>query len=909
MDQLTDQFLKSCAGNRVDVVAGIWVEPGCLTPADLQQQLHQTLKDVERFKHWECITMWIIGNECETRPCACTDLSWTATTPAVARVHSADADDQGPGVSASLGQRLQLQGGHSRSRSGSTATSSNPSQYPQQQLEEQEQQQQQKGQMGWIQSGIDVLASGLSSAFSVATTTTTGLGQHEHHGHRHGRRSTSGSNGVSINGEHDHEAAVFLFLDRIAAGIKAVDPTRPVAICTADVGSDKATKFRALCRNVDVLGINSYGGAATLASRLVEQGFVGRYMLTEFGCRGQWECPSAPWGSPLEQPSTSKCVTSVEGYVGGVMPFMQRERAGSTSTPAAPASTGAVMGGAAVSSTSKKLPDAVNAAGHGVLGGRGTSKPLSMTTTSTASRPNINSDDGEETSKTVVERPTVFQSPTATDGRVPPTPPNSPVAITNDATSAAATTTTARRRGGVPAGNDSTLKLLQGVVATLATTSTTTSIPASGSGPAVSSASRASAAATAPSAPLPAAASTLQQPPTKPICIGAFAFYGGNKLEITPTWYSLLVDPIGCGPLATAEERLQALEPVADRIHTLRVLWRGAVPDIASVPRLLAAARIPTCTGIKAAVADDRDSAAHSAGPVVHGTTTTTAASKLTAAGLGHGGHMPGHVIPGGIFTRTTTSSGRNVRAGSASAPAASTAAAASYHVGISGVSSESTPYLSVKRGARLRLEALTAGPLGVGTSAASGLGFPAQLQSGAGAASTALPASASTSGNITAAVVTGGGSPYFVDWQIREDRSACLQGGGDVMALQPVNTGTNSLSLSLSSPAGYANAAAGASDGAGGVGGGGQRRSDSDPAADSSDDDGERERDLEVSNVSSSSHGVLRLWYSRRSPGLTADDIPVPARPGFYRIYAHVRLLNERGVATANIPLRVEGK
>jgi hypothetical protein len=92
-----------------------------------------------------------------------------------------------------------------------------------------------------------------------------------------------------------------------------------------------------------------------------------------------------------------------------------------------------------------------------------------------------------------------------------------------------------------------------------------------------------SAAAAAPAALSPA---LLQQwrASGQVVCVGAFAFYGGHKVEVTPTWYSLWT-PGG--------------EPAADRMAVLSWLWRGYAPDPRAVGEQLGSAFIPHIDGIR----------------------------------------------------------------------------------------------------------------------------------------------------------------------------------------------------------------------------------------------------------------------------------------------------------------------
>jgi hypothetical protein len=93
-------------------------------------------------------------------------------------------------------------------------------------------------------------------------------------------------------------------VEHLAREIKRIDPNHPVITVLADVTETKIAMLREYCPSLDALGINSYGGLATLGDRLRTLGWKKPYLVTEFGGYGWWDAPEAPWGSPLEPDST-----------------------------------------------------------------------------------------------------------------------------------------------------------------------------------------------------------------------------------------------------------------------------------------------------------------------------------------------------------------------------------------------------------------------------------------------------------------------------------------------------------------------------------------------------------------------------------------------------------------------------
>lgn len=95
------------------------------------------------------------------------------------------------------------------------------------------------------------------------------------------------------------------------------DPNHPATTVLADIWDDKMTSMRKLLTDIDVVGINSYGGCKSLAGRVRAYNPPWPYMLTEFGTVGtedsEWT-PWAPYGFPIERTSTEKADQYEEHY-------------------------------------------------------------------------------------------------------------------------------------------------------------------------------------------------------------------------------------------------------------------------------------------------------------------------------------------------------------------------------------------------------------------------------------------------------------------------------------------------------------------------------------------------------------------------------------------------------------------
>ncbi len=101
-------------------------------------------------------------------------------------------------------------------------------------------------------------------------------------------------------------AAVWSAVNNVASMAKKLDPNHPTMTIVAEVGGDRVKNVHRLCPDVDVLGINSYAGAASIPKRYKDAGGTRPYVLTEFGPPGSWESKKTAWNAPIELSSTEK---------------------------------------------------------------------------------------------------------------------------------------------------------------------------------------------------------------------------------------------------------------------------------------------------------------------------------------------------------------------------------------------------------------------------------------------------------------------------------------------------------------------------------------------------------------------------------------------------------------------------
>jgi hypothetical protein len=107
---------------------------------------------------------------------------------------------------------------------------------------------------------------------------------------------------------------VWQAVNDMARMIKQIDPNHPTMTVIAELGPGKIDALKKYCPDIDVLGVNAYGGMGSLADRLTEQGWDKPFVVTEYGTLGPWEGGNAPWGAPIEWTSTQKADFAIGNY-------------------------------------------------------------------------------------------------------------------------------------------------------------------------------------------------------------------------------------------------------------------------------------------------------------------------------------------------------------------------------------------------------------------------------------------------------------------------------------------------------------------------------------------------------------------------------------------------------------------
>ncbi len=121
--------------------------------------------------------------------------------------------------------------------------------------------------------------------------------------------------GIGNEMEGDGEnLAVWRHIESLASLIKKEDPHHPTMTVIAEIGGNKVKNINRYCSNIDIIGINAYGGAASIPKRYREAGGTKPYILAEFGPRGPWDLEKNAIGSVNEELGKVKAATYLESY-------------------------------------------------------------------------------------------------------------------------------------------------------------------------------------------------------------------------------------------------------------------------------------------------------------------------------------------------------------------------------------------------------------------------------------------------------------------------------------------------------------------------------------------------------------------------------------------------------------------
>lgn len=121
-------------------------------------------------------------------------------------------------------------------------------------------------------------------------------------------------NEVEIGSKPELYPMIFKELNELAKIVKAEDPNHPVMTLLAGPGPEKIKAVKEYYPELDILGVNAYKSGPMLPELLKKEGWTKPYVITEYGPKGPWETPKAPWGVALEPTTVEKVAAYENAY-------------------------------------------------------------------------------------------------------------------------------------------------------------------------------------------------------------------------------------------------------------------------------------------------------------------------------------------------------------------------------------------------------------------------------------------------------------------------------------------------------------------------------------------------------------------------------------------------------------------
>lgn len=99
---------------------------------------------------------------------------------------------------------------------------------------------------------------------------------------------------------------MFDFVNRVSEMIHQVDGNHPTMTITASISVNLANLLVSRCPDLDLLGVNIYGGINASPNAIANSNWEKAWMITEWGTNGPWESPRTGWGAAVEATSSKK---------------------------------------------------------------------------------------------------------------------------------------------------------------------------------------------------------------------------------------------------------------------------------------------------------------------------------------------------------------------------------------------------------------------------------------------------------------------------------------------------------------------------------------------------------------------------------------------------------------------------
>jgi hypothetical protein len=117
-----------------------------------------------------------------------------------------------------------------------------------------------------------------------------------------------------IPGDKDYNLKMWNAVNDIARMIHNIDGNHPAMAVVGRGNNEKMKDIVKRCKDVDLLGINTYADIWEIPDWLREYNWNKPFAVTEWGPSGHWQVPRTKWGVVIEETSTEKARVYQERY-------------------------------------------------------------------------------------------------------------------------------------------------------------------------------------------------------------------------------------------------------------------------------------------------------------------------------------------------------------------------------------------------------------------------------------------------------------------------------------------------------------------------------------------------------------------------------------------------------------------
>lgn len=127
-----------------------------------------------------------------------------------------------------------------------------------------------------------------------------------------------------IGNELEGDESVWDAVNAASKAIHEIDPNHPTMTVLGGLKPKMLRMVAERCTDLDLLGLNAYGGLEDVPKALLDNGWRKPYVITEGGLAGDWDVPTTRWGAAIEETSTEKAERFIERYRNTVVRDSQR---------------------------------------------------------------------------------------------------------------------------------------------------------------------------------------------------------------------------------------------------------------------------------------------------------------------------------------------------------------------------------------------------------------------------------------------------------------------------------------------------------------------------------------------------------------------------------------------------------